>query len=263
MLPLNLSRDPAAPLQVLCLGAHSDDIEIGCGGTILQMLAGQANLNVSWVVFSSGREREREARASANLFLKHAKRKKVTVKNFRDGFFPYQGVKIKEFFETLSKGFNPDLIFTHYRDDRHQDHRTISDLTWNTFRRHLILEYEIPKYDGDLASPNCFVPLNQEICARKVRYICDVFQTQSKKAWLTEDTFQAMLRLRGVECAAPDKYAEAFYLRKLVLAGVSTQAKDQGGFADSGVPPSKRRGRPMKDSDLQGQAARGDGGKAR
>ena len=127
--------------------------------------------------------------------------------------------KIKEFFEEIKGNISPDLVFTHYRDDRHQDHRTISDLTWNTFRRHLILEYEIPKYDGDLGSPNFFVPLPQRICARKVKYICDVFQTQSNKAWLTEDTFLALLRLRGVECAAPEKYAEAFYCRKLVLAG--------------------------------------------
>jgi LmbE family N-acetylglucosaminyl deacetylase len=218
MLPLNLPRDSAAPLKLLCLGAHSDDIEIGCGGTILQLLSAYSNLDVVWVVFSSGREREQEARASAALFLKQAKRpKKVIVKRFRDGFFPYQGTKIKEFFEAIKKGVNPDLIFTHYRDDRHQDHRTISDLTWNTWRQHLILEYEIPKYDGDLGSPNCFVPLKKEICARKIKYICDVFQTQGNKAWLTEDTFQAILRLRGVECAAPDKYAEAFYCRKLIL----------------------------------------------
>ncbi len=218
MLPLNLPQDPTAVLKVLCLGAHSDDIEIGCGGTILQLLARYSNLEVFWTVFSSGREREREARASAALFLKQAKRKKeVIVKNFRDGFFPYEGTKIKEFFEEIKKQVNPDLIFTHYRDDRHQDHRTISDLTWNTWRQHLILEYEIPKYDGDLGTPNCFVPLKKEICVRKIKYICDVFQTQSNKAWLTEDTFQAILRLRGVECSAPDKYAEAFYCRKLVL----------------------------------------------
>jgi len=218
MLPLNLRENPAAPLTLLCLGAHSDDIEIGCGGTILQLLSTYSNLRVIWVVFSSGPQRAREARASATLFLKQARRsKKVIVKNFRDGFFPYQGTKIKEFFEAIKKELDPDLIFTHYRDDRHQDHRTISDLTWNTWRRHLILEYEIPKYDGDLGSPNCFVPLKKEICARKIKYICDVFQTQGNKAWLTEDTFQAVLRLRGVECAAADKYAEAFYCRKLIL----------------------------------------------
>jgi len=219
MLPLSLSQDPAAPLKLLFLGAHSDDIEIGCGGTVLQLLSARSNVDVVWVVFSSGGEREREARTSASLFLQQANlQKKVIVKNFRDGFFPYQGAAIKEFFEELKKEVNPDLIFTHYRDDRHQDHRTISDLTWNTWRRHLILEYEIPKYDGDLGKPNCFVPLTKSVCARKIEYICDVFQSESNKAWLTEDTFQAILRLRGVECAAPDKYAEAFYCRKLVLA---------------------------------------------
>ncbi|MGH9537953.1 MAG: PIG-L deacetylase family protein [Terriglobales bacterium] len=217
MLPLSLGEDRAAPLTVLCLGAHSDDIEIGCGGTILQLLSHYSNVEVQWTVFSSGREREKEARTSADLFLKQARRSRVVVKNFRDGFFPYQGEKIKEFFEAMKREVNPDLLFTHYRDDRHQDHRTISDLTWNTWRRHLILEYEIPKYDGDLGSPNCFIPLNREVCERKIKHICDVFQTQSNKAWLTEDTFQAILRLRGVECSAPDKFAEAFYCRKLIL----------------------------------------------
>lgn len=217
MLSLNLVPSPGSPLQILCLGAHSDDIEIGCGGTILQLLSEHADVEVIWVVFSSGREREREALESAELFLKKAGLRKVIVKNFRDGFFPYDGAQIKEFFEELKKQSNPDLVFTHYRRDRHQDHRTISDLTWNTWRRHLVLEYEIPKYDGDLGSPNCFVALPAEICKRKIKHICDVFQTQSNKAWLTEDTFLAMLRLRGVECAAPEKYAEAFYCRKFFL----------------------------------------------
>jgi LmbE family N-acetylglucosaminyl deacetylase len=225
MLPLDLLKAPGAPLTVLCLGAHSDDIEIGCGGTVLQLLTHYSNLEVVWAVFSSGREREREARASADLFLKRAKRKEVIVKNFRDGFFPYEGARIKEFFEEMKKQVNPGLIFTHYRQDRHQDHRTISDLTWNTWRQHFILEYEIPKYDGDLGTPNCFVPLKAEICAGKIKYICDVFQTQSNKAWLTEDTFQAILRLRGVECAAPDKYAEAFYCRKMILGMESVRPK--------------------------------------
>src|SRR5882724_3161712 len=236
MFPLNLPQDPGAALKVLCLGAHSDDIEIGCGGTILQLLSGYTNLEVVWVVFSSGREREREARKSAALFLKHAKRQKVIVKNFRDGFFPYEGAKVKSFFEELKKEVNPDLIFTHYRIDRHQDHRTISDLTWNTWRRHLILEYEIPKFDGDLGSPNCFVPLSQQICSRKIKYICDVFQTQSNKSWLTEDTFQAMLRLRGVECA--QRQAEAFYCRKLILG---TQSEAAAGRSAEGRAARKQR----------------------
>lgn len=218
MLPLDLSRDPSTRLRLLVLGAHSDDIEIGCGGTILQLLSTQPNVDVDWVVFSAPAQREREARIGAAHFLERAGgEKNVVVRNFRDGFFPYQGAEIKEFFEELKKSVNPDLIFTHYREDRHQDHRTISDLTWNTWRNHLILEYEIPKYDGDLGTPNCFVALEKDVCERKIRSICEVFQSEANKAWLTEDTFQALMRLRGVECAAPHRYAEAFYCRKFVL----------------------------------------------
>jgi LmbE family N-acetylglucosaminyl deacetylase len=217
MLALNLPDDPAAPVKLLLLGAHCDDIEIGCGGTVLNLLSTRANVDVAWVVFSSTSEREREAHAGASLFLEQASRKNVIVRQFRDGFFPYQGVEIKEFFEQLKQDVDPDLIFTHYREDRHQDHRTISDLTWNTWRRHLILEYEIPKYDGDLGAPNLFVPLAKDVCARKAKYICDTFQSEGNKSWMTEDAFLAILRLRGIECAAPDHYAEAFHCRKLVL----------------------------------------------
>jgi LmbE family N-acetylglucosaminyl deacetylase len=238
MLSLGLPEDPRTPLKILCLGAHSDDIEIGCGGTILRLLSHYANVDVYWVVFSSGRVRELEARTSAALFLKQARSQKVVVKNFRDGFFPYQGGQIKEFFEIIKKEFNPDLVFTHYRADRHQDHRTISDLTWNTWRQHLLLEYEIPKYDGDLGSPNCFVPLTQKICSDKIKHICEVFQTQSNKAWLTEDTFKALLRLRGVECATPDKFAEAFHCRKLILR---TTGGNSRGLAPEGSGRGKRR----------------------
>ncbi len=217
MLPLSLPQDPSAPLKLLCLGAHADDIEIGCGGTVLQLLASRPNTEVTWVVFSSAGVREREALDSASIFLKQAARQKVLVLKFRDGFFPYEGAKIKEFFEELKNESDPDLIFTHYRDDRHQDHRTISDLTWNTWRRHLILEYEIPKYDGDLGAPNVFVPISQDVAALKIKHICDVFQSERAKAWLSEDTFLAILRLRGVECAAADRYAEAFHCRKMLF----------------------------------------------
>jgi LmbE family N-acetylglucosaminyl deacetylase len=222
MLALNLpSRDPADPLSLLFLGAHCDDIEIGCGGMVLQLLAERPQVQITWVVFSSSSQREREARTSASLFLEPARgSREVMVHQFRDGFFPYEGAKIKESFEQLKKVVNPDLIFTHYREDRHQDHRTISELTWNTWRQHLILEYEIPKYDGDLGRPNCFVPLPREIAHRKARYICEQFQSERNKGWMTEDTFLALSRLRGVECAASGGHAEAFYCRKLVLAGV-------------------------------------------
>ena len=217
MLPLILPADRQAPVHVLCLGAHSDDIEIGCGGTILRLLAERPNVHVTWVVLSGAGVREREAHAGAAHFLEGAASRRVIVQKFRDGYFPWQGAEIKEFLESLKGEVEPDLIFTHYRLDRHQDHRTVSDLTWNTWRRHLVLEYEIPKYDGDLGAPNCFVPLPAATSARKAALICEVFRSESHKGWLTEDTFEALLRLRGVECAAPEGRAEAFHCRKLVL----------------------------------------------
>ena len=201
---------------------------------MLRLLSHYSSLDVTWVVFSSGRARELEARSSAALFLKNAKSQTVVVKNFRDGFFPVRRSQDQGILRGAEEeGQSGRLIFTHYRTDRHQDHRTISDLTWNTWRQHLVLEYEIPKYDGDLGTPNCYVPLTPEICSRKIKYICDVFQTQSNKAWLTEDTFQALLRLRGVECAAPEKFAEAFYCRKLVLGTERgwTPGENKGGRA--------------------------------
>jgi LmbE family N-acetylglucosaminyl deacetylase len=217
MRQLNLPADRAAPLQVLCLGAHADDIEIGCGGTILRLLAERTNVHVTWVVFSSTPERELEAQAGAARFLEGAASRRVIVHRFRDGHFPWEGAAIKAAFESLKREVAPDLVFTHYRDDRHQDHRTVSDLTWNTWRRHTVLEYEIPKYDGDLGQPNLFVPLPRDVCERKAALVCEVFRSESHKAWLTQDTFQALSRLRGVECAAPEGHAEAFHCRKLVL----------------------------------------------
>ena len=199
---------------VLCLGAHSDDIEIGCGGTILKLLEQAPGLKVRWVVFSAEGSRAAEARASAGAFLKNATSPEVMVKNFRTSFFPFQGEAIKECFEELKGMPPPDLVFTHYRDDRHQDHRVLSDLAWNTFRDHVILEYEIPKYDGDLGNPNFYVRLNETLCQRKVEHLCDYFQTQNNKHWFTKDTFLSLMRLRGIECVST--YAEAFYSRKLV-----------------------------------------------
>ena len=202
---------------VLCLGAHADDIEIGCGGTVLKLAREQPGLNFVWVVFNAKARRRQEARASARAFLKGVGERKIIVKNFRDGFFPFQGTAIKEFFETLKNTVQPDLIFTHYREDRHQDHRLLSDLAWNTFRDHLILEYEVPKYDGDLGHPNCFVPLDQNLCRLKVEQICAFFQTQTNKRWFSADTFLSLMRLRGMECASKTGCAEAFYCRKVVL----------------------------------------------
>ncbi|MBK7894885.1 MAG: PIG-L deacetylase family protein [Candidatus Promineifilaceae bacterium] len=212
----SLSEQPDYSPHILCLGAHSDDIEIGCGGTILKLLKTYPNAKVTWVVFSATGSRIDEAKASAASFLAGAKEKQIVVKDFRDGFFPYTGADIKAFFETLKPG-NPDLVFTHFRNDRHQDHRVISDLAWNTFRDHLILEYEIPKYDGDLGTPNFYTHLDKETCQEKVRLLVQHFGTQANKHWFTEETFFASLRLRGIESRAPEHYAEAFYGRKIVL----------------------------------------------
>ena len=205
------------PLRLLCLGAHADDIEIGCGGLILTLLDRYKRVEVDWVVFSAPSDRGREARRSADLFLKGARRKRVVVKKFRDGFFPYEGAKIKAEFEALKRRTRPDLVLTHYRDDRHQDHRVLSDLTWNTFRDHLVLEYEVPKFDGDLGVPNCFVSLDPVTCARKVKYLATAFGSQRDKHWFSEETFMGLMRLRGMECRAAGGYAEAFYGRKVSL----------------------------------------------
>lgn len=203
--------------RVLLLGAHSDDIEIGCGGTILKLVSQSAHLEAHWYVFGASGQRAKEASASANLFLDGVTNKKIEIKGFRDGFFPYQGGEIKEIFEGMKREIHPDIIFTHYRNDLHQDHRLISELTWNTFRDHLILEYEIPKYDGDLGSPNLFVQLDESTCRLKVERILSVFKSQNQKHWFTEDVFWALLRLRGFECVSPHKYAEAYYCRKSVI----------------------------------------------
>ena len=204
-----------SPRKILCLGAHCDDIEIGCGGTILKLLETHRDVIVYWIVFSSDQRRTDEARQSAKLFLAEAGSKQVRIQNFRNSFFPYVGAEIKEFVEQLKQEFSPDLIFTHYRNDLHQDHRVISELTWNCFRDQLILEYEIPKYDGDLGSPNLFVHLDESIRKKKITYILDSFRSQKEKHWFDEETFSAVLRLRGMESSS--QYAEGFYCRKMVL----------------------------------------------
>jgi LmbE family N-acetylglucosaminyl deacetylase len=214
---LNLRLHHNTPLRILCVGAHSDDIEIGCGGTLLTLLERYERACVKWVVFSGSEVRAAEALSSAELFLERAAERQIDVLGFRDGFFPAQFAEIKEQFETL-KPFRPELVFTHYRDDRHQDHRVLSDLAWNTFRDHTILEYEIPKYDGDFGQPNVFVPLSPEIARRKTEILLSAFTSQRDKAWFDEQTFLATLRLRGMECAAQARFAEAFYGRKMTLA---------------------------------------------
>jgi LmbE family N-acetylglucosaminyl deacetylase len=217
MLRFSLGHKQQPLRRVLCLGAHCDDIEIGCGGTLLRLLDQNPRLEFYWMVFSSTPQRKREARKSAQLFLNKTAASRIVFKNFRDGYFPFQGTRIKDSFELLKKSFVPDLIFTHFRDDLHQDHRLICNLTWNTFRNHLILEYEIPKYDGDFGTPNFFVGLPESLCKQKIQYVLRCFESQGSKQWFTEDTFRATLRLRGIESNAQEKNAEGFYCRKLVL----------------------------------------------
>lgn len=218
MLDLALIRDPDAPFRVLALGAHCDDIEIGCGGTLLRLLREHRNLLVHWVVFSSSPLREQEARASAERFLEGAKERRVVVHRFRNGYFPDEWAAIKDAFEALKAELQPDLVFTHHQQDLHQDHRSVAELTWNTFRDHLVLEYEIPKYDPDLGSPNFFVGLDASLAERKARQVVEGFPSQADKHWFTQDTFLALMRLRGVQCGT--RYAEAFYARKL-CAGIA------------------------------------------
>jgi LmbE family N-acetylglucosaminyl deacetylase len=217
MIPLLLTAEKDQPLTLLCLGAHSDDIEIGCGATILTLVGHYSRLKVHWVVFSAAGARGEEATRSAKLFLRGVEKQRLVLHEFRDGFFPWQGAAIKEVFEELKRELKPDLTFTHCRHDRHQDHRLVNELTWNTWRDHLILEYEVPKYDADLASPNVYVPVTAQAVKKKVDHLLKCFGTQRSKQWFDEETFRGLLRLRGLECAATSRYAEAFYARKLVL----------------------------------------------
>ena len=203
--------------RILCLGAHSDDIEIGAGGTLLKLAERAYDLEIWWVVFSAPGLRAEEARRSADEFLSGVPNQHVRIGSFRESYFPSEWPSIKDWFEEIKAKFDPEVVFTHYHDDRHQDHRVLSDLAWNTFRSHLILEYEIPKYDGDLGRPNLFIPLSEELSGRKAELLMKHFQTQTGKHWFTRDTFKAMHRIRGIECASKTGRAEAFYCRKLVF----------------------------------------------
>jgi len=217
MINLTLDAGAAETPTILCLGAHSDDIEIGCGGTVLRLAEQYPRSVFHWVVFSASGVREAEAMRAASLFVEASRLKGPVLMAFPDGFMPFAGAEIKKVFEGLKKEISPTLILTHTRRDAHQDHRLLAELTWNTFRDHLILEYEIPKYDGDMGRPNVFVPLEGSICETKVRHLMEAFQSQHSKRWFRQDTFLSLMRLRGMECNAPSGYAEAFYGRKLVL----------------------------------------------
>jgi LmbE family N-acetylglucosaminyl deacetylase len=205
------------PIRILCLGAHCDDIEIGCGGTLLTLTAAKREIEIYWLVFSSDERRKQEALKSAAIFLENIPRRTVFVDSYCDGFLPYIGSAIKDRFEQLKNEFTPDLILTHHGRDFHQDHRLISELTWNTFRDHLILEYEIPKYDGDFGSPNVFVSLSKLVVEKKIETVFRAFGSQTNKHWFSREVFLSVMRLRGMEANAPSSYAEGFYCRKSVL----------------------------------------------
>jgi LmbE family N-acetylglucosaminyl deacetylase len=217
MKALLLDRPPGTPLRVLCLGAHSDDLEIGCGGTMLWLARRYAPLSVDWVVLGADDAvRRAEAEAGAGAILAGAAERHVRIERFRDGFFPFVGAEIKEYFAALARDVAPDLVLTHQRHDLHQDHRLVAELTWQTFRRALVLEYEIPKWDGDLGAPSVYVPLPEDVVEAKIRILTATFASQRTKQWFDPETFRGLLRIRGVEAGA--QYAEAFYGRKLVVA---------------------------------------------
>jgi len=202
---------------VLCIGAHSDDIEIGCGATVLRLVAENPGLVVRWLVLSGEGQRGEEAKLSAASWLAGAGGSEVLVEELPDRYFPWHGARIKDLLSSLAARWSPDLVLTHSRDDLHQDHRTVAELTWNAFRDQLVLEYEIPKWDGDLGRPNTYVPLDRETCEAKVSGLLHGFTSQHGHDWFTADTFWALMRLRGLECRAPSGFAEAFHARKLVL----------------------------------------------
>lgn len=215
-MKLSLVKQDSDSVNILCLGAHSDDIEIGCGGTLLQLKKTYQKVKFHWVVFSASESRGKEAAKGAELFTAGCERE-VVLKEYRDGFLPYSGAGVKDLFEELKERVNPDVIFTHWQGDAHQDHRLVSELTWNTFRDHLIFEYEIPKYDGDMGRPNLFVSLDSPLAEQKATQLFEVFESQRSKPWFDRNTFLGLMRIRGMESNSPSGYAEAFHCRKLVL----------------------------------------------
>lgn len=218
MIEFTLAQALPPIKRVLAIGCHADDIEIGCGGTLLSLIHAQPDVEVTWVVLAAHDARRKEARSSAEAFLSGARNSDIRILEHRESFLPYDGALVKESFEML-KPAEPHLVFTHARDDLHQDHRLACELTLNTFRDHLILEYEIPKYDGDLGRPNVFVPLAESVVAEKLRLIAGSFPSQKDKHWFDDELFRSLLRLRGMEAAA--RYAEAFTCRKLRLSTTS------------------------------------------
>jgi LmbE family N-acetylglucosaminyl deacetylase len=217
MLEFDISAK-RSPQKLLLVGAHCDDIEIGMGATLRRYSERHPEAQILWVTLSSNEVRAAETRVAGARLLSRARNATLVVKSFREGYFPYIGAELKDFFESLKSQIAPDIVFTHWRDDLHQDHRIASELTWNTFRDHLILEYEIPKYDGDLRTPNLYVPISKEELELKVEILMTSFPSQVHRSWFTPDTFRGIARLRGIECNAPEAFAEAFHCRKANFA---------------------------------------------
>jgi len=219
MLDLILNSSKRRALRILCVGAHCDDIEIGCGATLRMLQRRKEGLIIDWVVLSGAEERRQETQRAMRLLVRSSRRGELRFGDFPDGRFPAAYTEIKSFCELLKRRSRPDLILCHERDDRHQDHRVVNEMIWNTFRDHVVLEYEVPKWDGGLGQPNVYVPLDAKDAGAKVDALLKSYPTQAGKDWFTRDTFMAMLRLRGLECRSPSGYAEAFYGRKLLLRG--------------------------------------------
>jgi LmbE family N-acetylglucosaminyl deacetylase len=203
----------AAGSTVLCIGAHCDDIEIGCGATLRRIARDNPACRIVWAIFAGNETREHESRAAAQALLGE-QRAQLQFMKFRESHFPSQFDAVKAAMESL-KGLQPSVVFTHYLHDRHQDHKLLAELTWNTFRNHLVLEYEIPKFEGDLGAPNVFFEASHEDTEHKINMLMSCFASQLSRSWFTPDTFRALLRIRGIECVAGSGYAEAFHGRKL------------------------------------------------
>jgi LmbE family N-acetylglucosaminyl deacetylase len=203
--------------RVLAIGAHADDLEIGCAATVLALTRAHPAVTVHWVVLAAPGERADEARASAEAVLAHAAEHSIELHAFRDGYLPHTATEVKDAFEELQGRVDPQLVLTHTRDDHHQDHRLACELTWNTFRNHLILEYEIPKWDGDVGRPNVYVPLSEEQAREKLDLLAAHFSSQREKDWYDVEVFRGLMRVRGMECRSPSGFAEAFVGRKLAL----------------------------------------------
>jgi LmbE family N-acetylglucosaminyl deacetylase len=244
VLKVSLNELPS-PCRILAVGCHSDDIEIGCGGALLTLLDSLPSVEIYWLVLSARGERAGEARRSAEAFLEGAASAEVILHEYRDGFLPYVGADVKQIFEDL-KPFAPDVVFTHYSNDRHQDHRLAAELTWNTFRNHLILEYEIPKYDGDFGSPNVFFGLSRPVADRKIELLLEHFRTQRDRRWFTQDLFAAVMRIRGMESNASSGLAEGFYGRKVVVA--TPAHVDDGSASEGSELMAVPRSRPLLDT---------------